>query len=86
MIAFTQANCGYALKPMETTARVKIVAGSREQRSILESAKMIHRAIPGSELEILPGLRHGDLSLNHPSQYARMVKEWSECERCGQQK
>ena len=86
LIAFMRANCGYALKPMTTTARVKIVAGSREQRSIRESAKMIHRAIPGSELEILPGLRHGDLSLNHPVCYARMVKEWSEYERCGQQK
>ena len=75
LIAFMRANCGYALKPMATTARVKIVAGSREQRRILESAKMIHRAIPGSELEILPGLRHGDLSLNHPEWYARMVKE-----------
>ena len=78
LIAFTQAHCGYALKPMAATARVKIVAGSREQRSILESAKMIHRAIPGSELEILPGLRHGDLSLNHPEWYARMVREREE--------
>ena len=84
LIAFMQANCGYALKPMATNARVKIVAGSREQKSILQSAKMIHRAIPGSELEIIPGLRHGDLSLNHPAWYARMVKEWSECERCEQ--
>ena len=75
LIAFTQANCGYALKPMATTARVKIVAGSREQRSILESAKMIHRTIPGSELEILPGLRHGELSLNQPAEYARMIRE-----------
>ena len=78
LIAFMQANCVYALKPMATTARVKVVTGSREQRSILESAKMIHRAIPGSELEILPGLRHGDLSLNHPVWYARMVREWEE--------
>ena len=76
LIAFTQANCGYALKPMETTVRVKIVAGSREQGSIQESAKMIHRTIPGSELEILHGLKHGDLSLNHPEWYARMVREW----------
>ena len=76
LIAFTQANCGYALKPMATTAKVKIVAGSREQRSILESAKMIHRAIPGSDLEILPGLRHGDLSLNHPELYARILTDW----------
>ena len=84
LIAFTQANCGYALKPMATTARVKIVAGGREQRSILESAKMIHRAIPGSELEILPGLKHGDLSLNHWAQYARMVRELMGGQRCKQ--
>ena len=76
LIAFTQANCGYALKPVETTARVKIVAGSREQRSILESAKMIHRAIPGSEMEILHGLKHGDLSLNQPELYARILTDW----------
>ena len=84
LIAFMQANCGYALKPMTTTARVKIVAGSREQRSILESAKMIHRAIPGSELEILPGLKHGDLSLNHPQWYAQMVRELMGGQKCGQ--
>ena len=84
LIAFTQASCGYALKPMTTTARVKIVAGSREQGNILESAKMIHRAIPGSELEIMPGLRHGDLSLNHPVEYARMVIELMGGQRCGQ--
>ena len=76
LIVFTQANCGYALKPMATTARVKVVAGSREQKSILESAKMIHRAIPGSELAILPGLRHGDLSLNKPDLFAQMLMEW----------
>ena len=61
---------------MANTARVKIVAGSREQRGILESAKMIHRAIPGSELEILPGLKHGDLSLNQPELYARILTDW----------
>ena len=76
LIAFLEANCGYALKPMETTARVKIVAGSREQGSILESAKVIHRAIPGSELEILPGLRHGNLSLNKPELYVRILTDW----------
>ena len=86
LIAFMQANCGYALKPMATTARVRIVAGSREQRSILESAKMIHRAIPESELAILPGLRHGELSLNQPSEYARMIRELNGDQVCGQLK
>ena len=78
MIAFLKANSMYAVKPSlsETKARVKIVAGSREQKSILDSAKMLHKAIPGSSLEILPGLRHGDLSLNKPEQYANILTNW----------
>ena len=61
MIAFLKANCVYEIKPSlaETTAKVKIVAGAKEQKSILDSSKRIHTAISGSRLEILPGLRHG---------------------------
>ena len=80
MIAFLKANCTYKIKAglAETTAKVKIVAGSREQNNILNSAKLIYQAIPGSQLEILPGLRHGDLSINHPECYVQMLKEWRE--------
>ena len=80
MIAFLKANCTYKIKAglAETTAKVKIVAGSREQKNILDSAKLIHQAIPGSQLEILPGLRHGDLSINHPERYVQILKEWRE--------
>ena len=79
MIAFLQANCTYEIKSSlaETTAKVNIVAGSREQKSILDSAKLIHKTIPSSQLEILPGLRHGDLSINHPERYVQILKEWS---------
>ena len=68
MISFLKANSIYTIKPSlsATTAKVKIVAGSREQKSIRDSAKMLQKAIPGSSLESLPGLRHGDLSINHP--------------------
>lgn len=77
MIAFLQANCIYKVNPAlaETAAKVKIVAGTKEQKSILDSAKLLHSTIPGSELEILPGLRHGDLSLNKPEHYARILTE-----------
>ena len=83
MIAFLKANSLYTLKPSlsETTAKVKIVAGSREQKSIRDSAAMLHKAIPGSSLELLPGLRHGDLSLNKPEQYVAILqskKEWEQ--------
>ena len=80
MIAFLKANCTYEIKTglAETTAKVKIVAGAKEQKSILDSAKLIYSTIPGSQMEILSDLRHGDLSINHPSQYVQMLKEWRE--------
>ena len=78
MIAFLKANSLYTIKPSlpETNAKVKIVAGSKEQKSIRNSAELLHEAIPGSSMEILPGLRHGDLSINHPQSYVRMMTEW----------
>ena len=80
MISFLKANSTYEMKPnlAETTAKVKIVAGAKEQKSILDSAKLIHQTIPGSQLEILTDLRHGDLSINHPERYVRILKEWRE--------
>ena len=78
MIAFLEANSVYAIKPglSETTAKVKIVAGSREQKSIRDSAELLCKAIPGSSMEILPGLRHGDLSLNKPERYVKILTDW----------
>ena len=78
MIAFLKANSLYTLKGClsETEAKVKIVAGAKEQKNIRDSAKMLNRAIPGSSMEILPGLRHGDLSLNKPEQYAKILTDW----------
>ena len=78
MIAFLKANSIYTIKPSlsETTAKVKIIAGAKEQKSIRDSAVLLHDALPGSSMEILPGLRHGDLSINHPQRYARMMTEW----------
>ena len=80
MIAFLKANCAYEIKTGlgETLAKVKIVAGAQEQKSILDSAKLLHSTIPGSQMEILTGLRHGDLSINHPERYVQILKEWRE--------
>ena len=80
MIAFLKANSIYTIKPTlsETKARVKIVAGAREQKSIRDSVTLLHAAIPESSMEILPGLRHGDLSLNNPAQYVKILTDWEE--------
>ena len=78
MIAFLKANSMYTIKPIlsDTKAKVKIVAGSREQKSIRDSAKLLNSAIPGSQIEILPGLRHGDLSINKPEDYVKILTNW----------
>lgn len=76
MIAFLKANSIYRINPTlsQTSAKVHLVAGSREQKSILDSARYLQSAIPGSTLEFLPGYRHGDLSINHPAQYAQILQ------------
>ena len=75
MIAFLKSNSAYSIKPAlrDAQAKVHIVFGSKEQSSIRTSGKLLNRMIPGSTLEILPGYRHGDLSLNHPEQYAQRI-------------
>ena len=78
VIAFLKANSLYTIKPelSETTAKTKIVAGAKEPKSIRDSAKLLQEAIPGSRMEILPGLRHGDLSINKPEQYVKILTNW----------
>ena len=78
MIAFLKANSLYTIKPKlsETTAKTKIVAGAKEPKSIRDSSKLLREAIPGSRMEILPGLRHGDLSLNKPEQFVEIMMNW----------
>ena len=78
MTAFLKANSLYTIKPglSETRAKVRIVAGTREQKRIQDSAVLLNRAIPGSSMKILPGLRHGDLSLNEPEKYVKILTDW----------
>ena len=75
MIAFLQSNSAYSIKPAlrDTQAKVHIVFGSGEQFPIRTSGKQLNHTIPDSTLEVLPGYRHGDLSLNHPEQYSQML-------------
>ena len=75
MIAFLESNSAYSIKPAlgNTKAKVHIVFGSKEQASICTSGNLLNRMLSDSTLEVLPGYRHGDLSLNHPEQYAQML-------------
>ena len=78
MITFLKANSLYTIQPglSETTAKTMIMAGAKEQKSIRDSSKLLRDTIPGSRMEILPGLRHGDLSLNEPERYVKILTDW----------
>ena len=76
LIAFTRASQEYSLDPRigETRARVLIAAGEKELPRILRSAKLLHERLPGSELRTLPGLYHGQFSLNRPEEYVSALR------------
>ncbi len=77
MIAFMKASTSYSLKDSirGTSAAVRIFAGEKETGEILRSAKQIQSTVMGSTLEILPGLYHGEFSINHAGEYVRKLKQ-----------
>lgn len=77
MIAFLRANALYTIKDTlrETSARVHIFLGGREIPSMAVSAKKIQEVLPGSRLHRLPGLHHGEFSINHSAEYASLLKQ-----------
>ena len=77
MIAFMRANTAYALKDSirNTQAEVHVIFGERETREIRRSAEMIAQTIPACTLHLLPGLCHGEFSLNRPDAYAERIRQ-----------
>lgn len=75
MIAFLMANSGYSIKDTlaDCTAKTLVVAGGREGSIMKKSAKMLERCLQDSRLEIMPKLYHGELSINHPEEYAEKL-------------
>ena len=76
MIAFLQANTSYSLKPSikNCSASVHLYVGQKENDKIKQSAQMINTAVPHSALCELPGLYHGEFSLNYAEDYAKVLQ------------
>lgn len=77
MIAFLRANTSYSLKETikNCSADIKIYCGQKEIRSIKRSAQIIKDAVPNAVLNEIPGLYHGEFSLNNAEGYANAVRE-----------
>lgn len=76
MIAFLKANTAYEPKRtlQNCQAEVRIVTGGKEQKTMLQSANLLHGILRTSVLEIKDGLYHGEYSINHPEQYAAEIE------------
>ena len=76
MISFLKANTNYQIKNIENNkSKSIVVVGSKERTIMIKSAKRIHNKLNNSELEILKGYCHGDLSINHSDEYVKKIKE-----------
>jgi hypothetical protein len=77
MIAFLQANSLYSIKESikKCTAKVYVFVGGKEKNAMQKSAKVIHQALQESILQILPGLYHGEFSINQGKDYANKIRE-----------
>ena len=75
MISFLQANSLYSVKESlkESCSKVSIFVGEKENNAMQKSASIIHNALPGSSLQVLPKMHHGEFSMNHANDYANTV-------------
>ncbi len=72
MISFMKENTAYSLGPsvVNSTSRIHVYAGEKETGEILRSAELLEKTLPGCTVKILPGLYHGEFSINHAEMYA----------------
>lgn len=75
MIAFLKSNSNYYKNLQNIKTKSLVFVGSRERSIMVKSAKKIHNELVNSELEILSGYYHGDLSINHVEEYVFIIKK-----------
>jgi pimeloyl-ACP methyl ester carboxylesterase len=78
LINITLSNGNYELKHSisNTKAKVLIMVGGKEISIMRKSAKRLNEVIVGSELNILPGMGHGEISLLHPEMYVELLSNF----------
>ena len=76
IISFMKSNSNYKVKDTlsHTKTKVIVLVGSKERLIMKKSATKIANVIPNSELEVLQGYHHGDISINHAEDYVERVK------------
>lgn len=78
MISFLEANSDYYMNGSinDTIAHTYIIVGSKEQRKMIVSANMLHKAIKNSQMKIIEGYYHGEMSMNHAKEYVNLLEKF----------
>lgn len=71
-----KSNNAYTVRPglADTRAKALVIAGGREMAAMRKSAQMLAVTMPGSELWVAEGMKHGELSLRHPQAFVDKLK------------
>lgn len=75
LISFMKSNADYKVKDGLLNCKTKtlVLVGSKERPIMKKSADKIHEMIPNSDLKILKGYYHGDISINHGDEYVDLI-------------
>lgn len=78
LIQITRSNGSYKIKPAlkNTTAKVLVIAGTKEPGIMVNSAHMLQEAIPGSTLFLAQNFHHGELSLRHCTEFVELLEKF----------
>lgn len=71
LINIAKSNASYDIKGafQDTHARVSVIVGDKERAIMKKSASKIHEHIKSSNLHIMAGMKHGELSIGNPERY-----------------
>lgn len=77
LINMTISNGNYSAKEglKKSRAKTLILVGGKELGIMKKSAELLSQTIPSAELQILPGLKHGELSLTKASAYVDSIQK-----------
>lgn len=83
LINITLSNGNYKLNPSiaDTPARVLVIVGEKEIGMMKKSADLLHKTIKGSSLYVVPGRKHGELSLAYPEKYVEKLEQFWQMEK-----
>jgi pimeloyl-ACP methyl ester carboxylesterase len=76
LINITISNGNYTLKKdiWDGQATTLIIVGSKELGIMKKSAETLYRVVPNSTLHIAKNMGHGEISLNYPLHYLKLIE------------